>query len=172
MRGLSMVHSYSTLALVCWCVWYGFSEFWLIPILVLNAVLSLVLALHINSRRGRCTVPVEGELVLSEVREIADPPTYHRRRIQWVHDVWRYHWGSDVCFVEDTIPPLMCFFGPLVGIKRSGTLWVDPSRSPYASYGGALTPDWGYHLCFYCATAVLSLLLAAITAATCAGGPS
>ena len=165
-----MVHSYSTLLLVYWCVRYKFSVPGLIPILVVNAVLSFVLAAHISSRKRRCTVPVEGELVLSEVREIPDSPSYCRGgKIQWVHDVWRYRWGDDVCFVEDTIPPLVGWFGPLVGIRRSGTIWVDPSRSPYTLYRGALTPDWIYHLRFYYATAALCLLLAAITAVTCVG---
>ena len=155
-----MVHSYSTLILVYWCVRDGFSELWLIPILVVNAVLSLVLAVHINSRRGHCTVPVEGELVRSEHREAFRPPYSPFSRIHWMHDVWRYRWGSDVCFAEDTIPPLMCLFGPLVGIRRSGTIWVDPSRSPYASYGGVLSPDWRYHLRFYFGMAAFCLLAA------------
>ena len=77
-----------------------------------------------------------------------------------MHDVWRYRWGSDVCFAEDTTPPLMCLFGPLVGIRRSGTIWVDPSRSPYASYGGVLSPDWRYHLRFYFGMAAFCLLAA------------
>ena len=80
-----MVHSYSTLILVYWCVRDGFSELWLIPILVVNAVLSLVLAAHINSRRKHCTVPVEGELVLSEYHEAfrspMDPPRVLARRL-------------------------------------------------------------------------------------------
>ena len=164
-----MVHSYSTLILVYWCVRDGFSELWLIPILVVNAVLSLVLAAHINSRRGHCTVPVEGELVRSEHREAFRPPARLHGEIQWTHDVWRYRWGNDVCFVEDTIPSLMSWFGLLTSIRRSGTILVDPSRSPYASYRGALTPDWRYHLHFYCATAALCLLCAAITAITCVG---
>ena len=107
-----MVHSYSTLILVYWCVRYNFSVPGLIPILVVNAVLSFVLAAHINSRRKHCTVPVEGELVLSEYHEAfrspMDPPTRSRAKIVWLRDVWRYRWGDDVCFVEDTIP-LSCF---------------------------------------------------------------
>ena len=162
-----MVHSYSTIALVYWCVRGGFSGSWLIPILVVNAMLSLVLAARIDSLRGRCTVPVEAELVLSEVREIPNPPSYRRGKIQWAHDVWRFCWGGNVCFAEDTIPPLMCCFGPLVGIRRSGTIWVDPSRSPYATHGGVLSPDWRYHLRFYYVTSALSLLFAAIMAVMC-----
>ena len=69
-----MVHSYSTLILVYWCVRYNFSVPGLIPILVVNAVLSFVLAAHINSRRKHCTVPVEAELVQSEHREALRPP--------------------------------------------------------------------------------------------------
>ena len=53
-----MVHSYSTLILVYWCVRYNFSVLGLIPILVVNAVLSFVLAAHINSRRKHCTVQI------------------------------------------------------------------------------------------------------------------
>ena len=163
-----MVHSYSTLLLVYWCVRYNFSVPGLIPILVVNAVLSFVLAAHINSRRKHCTVPVEGELVLSEYHEAfrspMDPPTRSRAKIVWLRDVWRYRWGDDVRFVEGTIPPLMFWFGPLIGISRSGTVWVDPSRSPYTLYRGALTPDWRYHLRFYYATAALCLLCAAIMA--------
>ena len=160
MRGLSMVHSYSTLLLVYWCVRYNFSILGLIPLLVVNAVLSFVLAAHINSRREHCTVPVEAELVQSEHRKAFRPPYRPVSRIHWTHDVWRYRWGDDVCFAEDTIPPLMSLFGPLVGIRRSGTIWVDPSRSPYTLYRDALTPDWRYHLRFYYATAVLCLLCA------------
>ena len=160
MRGLSMVNSYSTLFLVYWCVRYNFSILGLIPLLVVNAVLSFVLAAHVNSRRKHCTVPVEAELVQSERREALRPPHRPVSRIHWMHDVWRYRWGDDVCFAEDTIPPLMSLFGPLVGIRRSGTIWVDPYRSPYATYGGVLSPDWRYHLRFYYATAVLCLLCA------------
>ena len=160
MRGLSMVNSYSTLFLVYWCVRYNFSILGLIPLLVVNAVLSFVLAAHINSRRKHCTVPVEAELVQSERREALRPPHRPVAMIHWTHDVWRYRWGDDVCFAEDTIPPLMSLFGPLVGIRRSGTIWVDPYRSPYATYGGVLSPDWRYHLRFYYATAVLCLLCA------------
>ena len=58
----------------------------------------------------------------------------------------------------------MFWFGPLIGISRSGTVWVDPSRSPYTLHRGALTPDWRYHLRFYYATAALCLLCAAIMA--------
>ena len=155
-----MVHSYSTLILVYWCVRYNFSVPGLIPILVVNAVLSFVLAAHVNSRRKHCTVPVEAELVQSERREALRPPHRPVAMIHWTHDVWRYRWGDDVCFAEDTIPPLMSLFGPLVGIRRSGTIWVDPYRSPYATYGGVLSPDWRYHLRFYFATAVLCLLCA------------
>ena len=160
MRGLSMVNSYFTLLLVYWCVRYNFSILGLIPLLVVNAVLSFVLAAHINSRRKHCTVPVEAELVQSERREALRPPHRPVAMIHWTHDVWRYRWGDDVCFAEDTIPPLMSLFGPLVGIRRSGTIWVDPYRSPYATYGGVLSPDWRYHLRFYYATAVLCLLCA------------
>ena len=160
MRGLSMVNSYLTLLLVYECVRCNFSILGLIPLLVVNAVLSFVLAAHINSRRKHCTVPVEAELVQSERREALRPPHRPVAMIHWTHDVWRYRWGDDVCFAEDTIPPLMCLFGPLVGIRRSGTIWVDPYRSPYATYGGVLSPDWRYHLRFYYATAVLCLLCA------------
>ncbi|AKT48899.1 hypothetical protein ADJ70_08020 [Olsenella sp. oral taxon 807] len=160
MRGLSMVNSYLTLLLVYECVRCNFSILGLIPLLVVNAVLSFVLAAHINSRRKHCTVPVEAELVQSERREALRPPHRPVAMIHWTHDVWRYRWGDDVCFAEDTIPPLMSLFGPLVGIRRSGTIWVDPYRSPYATYGGVLSPDWRYHLRFYYATAVLCLLCA------------
>ena len=160
MRGLSMVNSYLTLLLVYECVRCNFSILGLIPLLVVNAVLSFVLAAHINSRRKHCTVPVEAELVQSERREALRPPHRPVAMIHWTHDVWRYRWGDDVCFAEDTIPPLMYLFGPLVGIRRSGTIWVDPYRSPYATYGGVLSPDWRYHLRFYYATAVLCLLCA------------
>ena len=160
MRGLSMVNSYFTLLLVYECVRCNFSILGLIPLLVVNAVLSFVLAAHINSRRKHCTVPVEAELVQSERREALRPPHRPVAMIHWTHDVWRYRWGDDVCFAEDTIPPLMSLFGPLVGIRRSGTIWVDPYRSPYATYGGVLSPDWRYHLRFYYATAVLCLLCA------------
>ena len=160
MRGLSMVNSYLTLLLVYECVRCNFSILGLIPFLVVNAVLSFVLAAHINSRRKHCTVPVEAELVQSERREALRPPHRPVAMIHWTHDVWRYRWGDDVCFAEDTIPPLMSLFGPLTGIRRSGTIWVDPYRSPYATYGGVLSPDWRYHLCFYYATAVLCLLCA------------
>lgn len=169
MRGLSMVNSYSIIVTGWGYVRYGFPRSWLILTLLANVALSLVLAAHIDSRRGRCTVPVEAELVRSEHREAFRPPARLHGEIQWTHDVWRYRWGNDVCFVEDTIPPLMSWFGPLTGIRRSGTILVDPSRSPYASYRGALTPDWRYHLHFYCATAALCLLCAAITAITCVG---
>ncbi len=160
MRGLSMVNSYLTLLLVYECVRCNFSILGLIPFLVVNAVLSFVLAAHVNSRRKHCTVPVEAELVQSERREALRPPHRPVAMIHWTHDVWRYRWGDDVCFAEDTIPPLMSLFGPLVGIRRSGTIWVDPYRSPYATYGGVLSPDWRYHLRFYYATAVLCLLCA------------
>ena len=160
MRGLSMVNSYFTLLLVYECVRCNFSILGLIPFLVVNAVLSFVLAAHINSRRKHCTVPVEAELVQSERREALRPPHRPVAMIHWTHDVWRYRWGDDVCFAEDTIPPLMSLFGPLTGIRRSGTIWVDPYRSPYATYGGVLSPDWRYHLRFYYATAVLCLLCA------------
>ena len=160
MRGLSMVNSYLTLLLVYECVRCNFSILGLIPLLVVNAVLSFVLAAHINSRRKHCTVPVEAELVQSERREALRPPHRPVAMIHWTHDVWRYRWGDDVCFAEDTIPPLMSLFGPLVGIRRSGTIWVDPYRSPYATYGGVLSPDWRYHLRFYYATAILCLLCA------------
>ena len=160
MRGLSMVNSYLTLLLVYECVRCNFSILGLIPLLVVNAVLSFVLAAHINSRRKHCTVPVEAELVQSERREALRPPHRPVAMIDWTHDVWRYRWGDDVCFAEDTIPPLMSLFGPLTGIRRSGTIWVDPYRSPYATYGGVLSPDWRYHLRFYYATAVLCLLCA------------
>ena len=160
MRGLSMVNSYLTLLLVYECVRCNFSILGLIPLLVVNAVLSFVLAAHINSRRKHCTVPVEAELVQSERREALRPPHRPVAMIHWTHDVWRYRWGDDVCFAEDTIPPLMSLFGPLTGIRRSGTIWVDPYRSPYATYGGVLSPDWRYHLRFYYATAVLCLLCA------------
>ena len=160
MRGLSMVNSYLTLLLVYECVRCNFSILGLIPLLVVNAVLSFVLAAHINSRRKHCTVPVEAELVQSERREALRPPHRPVAMIHWTHDVWRYRWGDDVCFAEDTIPPLMSLFGPLVGIRRSGTIWVDPYRSPYATYGGVLSPDWRYHLRFYYVTAVLCLLCA------------
>ena len=160
MRGLSMVNSYLTLLLVYECVRCNFSILGLIPLLVVNAVLSFVLAAHINSRGKHCTVPVEAELVQSERREALRPPHRPVAMIHWTHDVWRYRWGDDVCFAEDTIPPLMSLFGPLVGIRRSGTIWVDPYRSPYATYGGVLSPDWRYHLRFYYATAVLCLLCA------------
>ena len=160
MRGLSMVNSYSIIVMGWGYVRYGFPRSWLILTLLANVALSLVLAAHIDSRRGRCTVPVEAELVLSEVREIPNPPSYRRGKIQWAHDVWRFCWGGNVCFAEDTIPPLMCLFGPLVGIRRSGTIWVDPSRSPYASYGGVLSPDWRYHLRFYFGMAAFCLLAA------------
>lgn len=166
MRGLSMVNSYSTLFLVYWCVRYNFSILGLIPLLVVNAVLSFVLAAHVNSRRKHCTVPVEAELVRSEHRGALRRHRLYSlgwRRgwlVHWTHDVWRYRWGDDVCFAEDTIPPLMSLFGPLTGIRRSGTIWVDPYRSPYATYGGVLSPDWRYHLRFYYATAVLCLLCA------------
>ena len=160
MRGLSMVNSYFTLLLVYECVRCNFSILGLIPLLVVNAVLSFVLAAHINSRRKHCTVPVEAELVQSERREALRPPHRPVAMIHWTHDVWRYRWGDDVCFAEDTIPPLMSLFGPLTGIRRSGTIWVDPYRSPYATYGGVLSPDWRYHLRFYYATAVLCLLCA------------
>ncbi len=160
MRGLSMVNSYLTLLLVYECVRCNFSILGLIPFLVVNAVLSFVLAAHINSRRKHCTVPVEAELVQSERREALRPPHRPVAMIHWTHDVWRYRWGDDVCFAEDTIPPLMSLFGPLTGIRRSGTIWVDPYRSPYATYGGVLSPDWRYHLRFYYATAVLCLLCA------------
>ena len=160
MRGLSMVNSYLTLLLVYECVRCNFSILGLIPLLVVNAVLSFVLAAHINSRRKHCTVPVEAELVQSERREALRPPHRPVAMIHWTHDVWRYRWGDDVCFAEDTIPPLMSLFRPLVGIRRSGTIWVDPYRSPYATYGGVLSPDWRYHLRFYYATAVLCLLCA------------
>jgi len=155
-----MVNSYLTLLLVYECVRCNFSILGLIPLLVVNAVLSFVLAAHINSRRKHCTVPVEAELVQSERREALRPPHRPVAMIHWTHDVWRYRWGDDVCFAEDTIPPLMSLFGPLVGIRRSGTIWVDPYRSPYATYGGVLSPDWRYHLRFYYATAVLCLLCA------------
>ena len=160
MRGLSMVNSYLTLLLVYECVRCNFSILGLIPLLVVNAVLSFVLAAHVNSRRKHCTVPVEAELVQSEHREALRPPHRPVAMIHWTHDVWRYRWGDDVCFAEDTIPPLMSLFGPLTGIRRSGTIWVDPYRSPYATYGGVLSPDWRYHLRFYYATAVLCLLCA------------
>ncbi len=160
MRGLSMVNSYLTLLLVYECVRCNFSILGLIPLLVVNAVLSFVLAAHINSCRKHCTVPVEAELVQSERREALRPPHRPVAMIHWTHDVWRYRWGDDVCFAEDTIPPLMSLFGPLTGIRRSGTIWVDPYRSPYATYGGVLSPDWRYHLRFYYATAVLCLLCA------------
>ena len=160
MRGLSMVNSYLTLLLVYECVRCNFSILGLIPLLVVNAVLSFVLAAHVNSRRKHCTVPVEAELVQSERREALRPPHRPVAMIHWTHDVWRYRWGDDVCFAEDTIPPLMSLFGPLTGIRRSGTIWVDPYRSPYATYGGVLSPDWRYHLRFYYATAVLCLLCA------------
>ena len=160
MRGLSMVNSYLTLLLVYECVRCNFSILGLTPLLVVNAVLSFVLAAHINSRRKHCTVPVEAELVQSERREALRPPHRPVAMIHWTHDVWRYRWGDDVCFAEDTIPPLMSLFGPLTGIRRSGTIWVDPYRSPYATYGGVLSPDWRYHLRFYYATAVLCLLCA------------
>ena len=160
MRGLSMVNSYLTLLLVYECVRCNFSILGLIPFLVVNAVLSFVLAAHVNSRRKHCTVPVEAELVQSERREALRPPHRPVAMIHWTHDVWRYRWGDDVCFAEDTIPPLMSLFGPLVGIRRSGTIWIDPYRSPYATYGGVLSPDWRYHLRFYYATAVLCLLCA------------
>jgi hypothetical protein len=155
-----MVNSYLTLLLVYECVRCNFSILGLIPLLVVNAVLSFVLAAHINSRRKHCTVPVEAELVQSERREALRPPHRPVAMIHWTHDVWRYRWGDDVCFAEDTIPPLMSLFGPLTGIRRSGTIWVDPYRSPYATYGGVLSPDWRYHLRFYYATAVLCLLCA------------
>jgi hypothetical protein len=155
-----MVNSYLTLLLVYECVRCNFSILGLIPFLVVNAVLSFVLAAHVNSRRKHCTVPVEAELVQSERREALRPPHRPVAMIHWTHDVWRYRWGDDVCFAEDTIPPLMSLFGPLVGIRRSGTIWVDPYRSPYATYGGVLSPDWRYHLRFYYATAVLCLLCA------------
>ena len=135
-------------------------------ILLANVVISLILAAHIDSLRGRCTVPVEAELVRSEHRgalrryRLYSPGWRRGWLVHWMHDVWRYRWGSDVCFAEDTIPPLMCLFGPLVGIRRSGTIWVDPSRSPYASYGGVLSPDWRYHLRFYFGMAAFCLLAA------------
>lgn len=160
MRGLSMVNSYSIIAMGWGYVRYGFPRSWLILTLLANVALSLVLAAHIDSLRGRCTVPVEAELVRSEHREALRPLYSPFSRIHWMHDVWRYRWGDDVCFAEDTIPPLMCLFGPLVGIRRSGTIWVDPSRSPYASYGGVLSPDWRYHLRFYFGMAAFCLLAA------------
>ena len=163
MRGLSMVNSYSII-FMGWCyVRYGLPKSWLFFILLANVVISLILAAHIDSLRGRCTVPVEAELVRSEHRgalrryRLYSPGWRRGWLVHWMHDVWRYRWGSDVCFAEDTIPPLMCLFGPLVGIRRSGTIWVDPSRSPYATYGGVLSPDWRYHLRFYYATAALCL---------------
>ena len=122
MRGLSMVHSYSTLLLVYWCVRYNFSILGLIPLLVVNAVLSFVLAAHINSRREHCTVPVEAELVRSEHREAFRPPYRPVSRIHWMHDVWRYRWGDDVCFAEDTIP-LSC--------PCSGRSWASDARAPF-----------------------------------------
>ena len=65
MRGLSMVNSYSII-FMGWCyVRYGLPKSWLFFILLANVVISLILAAHIDSLRGRCTVPVEAELVRS-----------------------------------------------------------------------------------------------------------
>lgn len=74
MRGLSMVNSYSIIVMGWGYVRYGFPRSWLILTLLANVALSLVLAAHIDSRRGRCTVPVEAELVRSEHREAFRPP--------------------------------------------------------------------------------------------------
>ena len=63
MRGLSMVNSYSIIVTGWDYVRYGFPRSWLILTLLANVALSLVLAAHIDSHRGRCTMPVEAKLM-------------------------------------------------------------------------------------------------------------
>ena len=158
---LYALNSWAVLLLSEWCILSRFSEPRMACALAVASVAPLARAARIEALRRRCTVPVEGVLVGCECCGVG---SMIRAR-----DTWRYPWGDDVRFVVDAIPVFTLWHEPIRGVGRTATLWVDPSRPPDALSAGALPPSWQRRLLAYRLTAALALLVAALTAATCAG---
>ena len=162
--GVEVLYALNSLAILSlsWsCITLRFSEPRMACALAVASVVPLARAARIEALRRRCTVPVEGVLAGCERCDVGS--------LLWTRDTWRYPWGDDVRFVVDAIPVLTLWHDPIRGVGRTATLWVDPSRPPGALSAGALPPSWQRRLLAYRLTAALALLVAALTAVTCAG---